>query len=552
MIGVCASEADRPAVQEFFELFKTPWEFYREGGAYEVLLCGDGAEVPTTAPLVILSGASSRPLDPPGAKVSNPASVPILLHCGGGLLPLYGPCCTFQTGEVSLASIATTQGVAAYRAAVPSGGLVRLGYDLFAEVHHVLAMGQPAAQAPVPVLDRHIGVIREAILGSGLPLVEIPPSPCGHPFIACLSHDVDHVGIRNHKGDHTMFGFLLRATAGSAVNWLRGRLTFRQMLTNWVAAASLPLVHLGLVRDFWYQFDRYLEIEQGRRSTYFVIPWPGEAGHAGLGPAPSSRAASYDAATLTPYFDRLRTAGCEIGLHGINAWRDPARGREEAATIAALTGATELGVRMHWLYFDAESPLRLEEAGFSYDSTVGYNEAIGYRAGTSQVYRPFGATSLLELPLHVMDTALFYPSRMNLAPPAARAAVTALIDHSSRSGGVLTVNWHDRSLAPERLWDGFYIELMNNLETRGAWFATASEAVAWFRLRRGTVFEDVDWGPEGVRVTASAGSRPGLPGLLLRVHPPRKPGGHPPAGVPEVPAWIDVPLARDTHVPLPV
>ncbi len=29
MIGVAAAEADRSAVQEFFELFKTPWEFYR-------------------------------------------------------------------------------------------------------------------------------------------------------------------------------------------------------------------------------------------------------------------------------------------------------------------------------------------------------------------------------------------------------------------------------------------------------------------------------------------------------------------------------------------
>ena len=30
----------------------------------------------------------------------------------------------------------------------------------------------------------------------------------------------------------------------------------------------------------------------------------------------------------------------------------------------------------------------LDEAGFEYDSTVGYNDAVGYRAGTSQVFRP--------------------------------------------------------------------------------------------------------------------------------------------------------------------
>ncbi len=75
---------------------------------------------------------------------------------------------------------------------------------------------------------------------------------------------------------------------------------------------------------------------------------------------------------------------------------------------------------MHWLYYDQNSPKKLEEAGATYDSTCGYNDAVGYRAGTTQVHKPLSATHLLELPLHVMDTALFYPSRMELSP--ARAA----------------------------------------------------------------------------------------------------------------------------------
>ena len=41
---------------------------------------------------------------------------------------------------------------------------------------------------------------------------------------------------------------------------------------------------------------------------------------------------------------------------------------------------------MHWLYFGDDSPKTLEAAGFDYDSTCGYNDAVGYRAGTSQVF----------------------------------------------------------------------------------------------------------------------------------------------------------------------
>ena len=38
MLGVVADSAEQHVVQEFFELFKTPWEFYRADRQYEVLL----------------------------------------------------------------------------------------------------------------------------------------------------------------------------------------------------------------------------------------------------------------------------------------------------------------------------------------------------------------------------------------------------------------------------------------------------------------------------------------------------------------------------------
>ena len=47
---------------------------------------------------------------------------------------------------------------------------------------------------------------------------------------------------------------------------------------------------------------------------------------------------------------------------------------------------------------------------------MGYNETVGYRAGTTQAYKPLEASRLLELPLHVMDTALFYPAYLGLSP----------------------------------------------------------------------------------------------------------------------------------------
>jgi len=174
---------------------------------------------------------------------------------------------------------------------------------------------------------------------------------------------------------------------------------------------------------------------------------------------------------------------------------------------------------MHWLYFDSQAPSTLEKAGFSYDSTVGYNEAIGYRAGTAQVFKHPNVDRLLELPLHIMDTALFYPSYMNLSDDEARAAMLPLIENVTRFGGVLTINWHDRSLGPERLWADVYVTLLRDLRARAPWFATALQTVSWFRRRRTASFVRIAHDGNSVRVrTATDPAAADLPALTLRVY----------------------------------
>ena len=92
---------------------------------------------------------------------------------------------------------------------------------------------------------------------------------------------------------------------------------------------------------------------------------------------------------------------------------------------------------------------------------------MGYRAGTTQAYKPLEASRLLELPLHVMDTALFYPAYLGPSPRQARTLLSRMVDNAVQFGGCLTINWHDRSIAPERLWDGCYRDLVQELKSRG-------------------------------------------------------------------------------------
>jgi peptidoglycan/xylan/chitin deacetylase (PgdA/CDA1 family) len=522
MIAVHADEPERTVVAEFFELFKTPWEFFRDGGKADVLICSRAGVPQTDARLVLIYGGEPNPFDKEKGIQPCAQNPNTMLLYKGEKIPVYGSCLAFGHSADAALKNETSGEAAMVKFRVNGQMIVRIGYDLFLEIRHLLTRGQPEANAEIPALEIHIALLRDLILGASIPLVEIPPVPEGFKFIACLTHDVDHVGIRNHKFDHTMFGFLYRATMGSVLDLCRGKKTWRQLGTNWLAALKLPLVHLGLAADFWHQFDRYLEIERGLSSTFFVIPKKGEPGMDARGNRPARRAASYDATGLVGPLKKLQSAGDEIGLHGIDAWRDSAAGRQEHEIISRLTGAAETGVRMHWLFFDERSPAILEAAGFSYDSTVGYNQTVGYRAGTTQVFKPMTTEKLLELPMHVMDTALFYPDYLDLAPAHTEETVRPLVANAVRFGGVLTVNWHDRSVAPERLWDTAYVRLLEQLRSNGACFLTAARTVSWFRKRRAAVFEQA---VGTIKIKTPAGGDARLPGLRVRSFQPDAGGG---------------------------
>jgi hypothetical protein len=125
--------------------------------------------------------------------------------------------------------------------------------------------------------------------------------------------------------------------------------------------------------------------------------------------------------------------------------------------------------------------------------------------------------TLLELPLHVQDGALFYPQNLDLSEADAGKQCGLLIDHARSSGGVLTVLWHDRSHGPERFWGDCYLKLVQTLRSSNAWFATGSQAVDWFRARRRARFVRLD-ARHGSRVRICYEGDPIDPPLILRHH----------------------------------
>jgi len=518
MIGLVASLADMDVAGEFFELFKTPWERAVPGKKYRVILTTDGFIGDLDCEVFLVYGSGEQEIDREAGVVVNHASGPVDIEWGESTFPIYGRAALFEadTGDRILKARGKCLDCWYHK-----GGRVvrRVGYNLFDEIRYLLTEGQPAAQALTPTLELHIALLRYLLIESSIPFLEIPPHPEGHDFICCLTHDVDFFGIRRHKFDRTLAGFIYRASVGTLADLARGRRSLQEAGRNWLAFCSLPFVFLGLAPDFWRPFEDYAKVEDGRRSTFFLIPFKGQAGLAPDGTLNTWRASPYGIGEIHEEVRKASDRGSELAVHGIDAWRDADAGREEMRQLSSLTGKKTAGIRMHWLYFSSDSPRTLEIAGFDYDSTWGYNEAVGYRAGTSQVFRPVGSETLMELPMSIMDSALFSSGRMNLGREKASKLCRRIVANARRFGGTLVINWHERSLAPERLWGGSYRELLGEVgKGDRAWFAKAGDAVEWFRWRRSIRFIQKDLS-DVARVQVSA-PRSVSPGAIIRIHRP--------------------------------
>ena len=439
-------------------------------------------------------------------------------------LPLYGGLRALESekGERCLGSWENGR-IAGIRFTLGRKRVLRLGYDLFREIAFLLETGQHVENAAIPAVEMHVDLVRTWMVEAGVRFLEIPPVPAGSDFFVALTHDIDFIGIRQHKFDHTMFGFLYRATVGAARDYLRGRSGLGRVFKCWRAAASLPFVYLGIAEDFWVPFEWYLEVEKGLNPTYFLIPFKGRCGEKLSVKNAAHRASGYGAADVSDWLPRLKREGCEVGVHGIDAWHSVERGFEERNEVASVAGALPPGIRMHWLVQDGGTPRVLEQAGYQYDSSAGYNDTVGYRNGTLQVFRPAGASSLLELPLHIQDGALFFPGKLNCSEAGAAKLCGEIINNARRFGGVLTLLWHDRSPGPERFWGEFYIELVAKLKATRARFSSGQQTVQWFRQRREVGFEAHAGSESKGRCRLKYSGGPIEPALRLRVYSPTAP-----------------------------
>lgn len=304
-----------------------------------------------------------------------------------------------------------------------------------------------------------------------------PPRWGGARFAVALTHDVDTVVRWTRRGVRTAAGELRRSVLGRR---------YGPALHQARALLGVPLHKLRGTDPCW-QFERILRVERvrGVSSTFFLL-----AGynHRADGASPEA----YE--RLRPHLvELLRAEGAEIGLHGTyTAADDPERLAVEKGRLEELAGPLA-GHRYHYLRVDPHANLEpLAELGFTYDTSLGFADTPGFRAGIAHPFRPWSfereePLPLVEIPLAVMDATLSEERYLGLPTQAAERMLLDLIDWAEENGGGFAVLWHSDRFDPgtSRGWDRLYLRFIDAVHARGGVClsagALAREAAAWLR-----------------------------------------------------------------------
>lgn len=162
----------------------------------------------------------------------------------------------------------------------------------------------------------------------------------------------------------------------------------------------------------------------------------------------------------------LREGGWTIGLHqSFDAWEDASRMQAERARLADAAGVEVAHCRQHWLHFSWERTWAAQEAaGLSFDTTLGFNDRPGFRAGHALRFHPWDFSRdtpmrLAATPMIFMDSHFYDYGGSDRSDIAGR--MKRWLDEVRAVRGEATVNWHNHTITKTYGWGAGYEDLLS-------------------------------------------------------------------------------------------
>ena len=273
--------------------------------------------------------------------------------------------------------------------------------------------------------------------------------PFAKPVSVCLSHDLDQL-----RGDDFW------TQAARIRRFLLPVRHFR--VPNF---AALWHIFFNLLKPRRYFMDDLLamisaEKARGFRSICYVLC--GKRGRFG---------ARTPSRMIGRYLQEI-TPDCDIGIHyNHGTLGDAGSFNRQRRQIKTLAPILPIAGRAHYLQMDSQTSFQFwESQGIQIDESLGYPDAVGYRAGIAGPFRPFdrtkeGETSIISLPLIAMDSAIALRFGTDF-----EIAIDSMVHHLSVVGGTFSLLFHPGMFAnpehPETM--GMYERILEIFQKYGA------------------------------------------------------------------------------------
>lgn len=314
-------------------------------------------------------------------------------------------------------------------------------------------------------------VVDEAYIGKG----GVRPSwRDGKPFAVCLTHDVDVVSQYSFRQSARKHGENIR-------NGL-SMVTKTRSLVGLCMDIGQVIKHANM-QDPLHCYEQWLEVEEkmGARSTFFF--WPGWSSvkkhHASDCAYELTDPLVFDGqkCIVAEMIREIDRRGWEIGLHpSWYSFDNVDEMKRQKGALEDVLGHDVVSVRQHYLHYDIRVTPRVQsEAGLRYDSTLGFNDNVGFRFGTCYPLRLYDLHEetelpIMEMPLIIQDGALLNQKKgMRLDEDTAFQYVEQITEAVEKVGGVLTLLWHLNGVINPPRWN-LYLRSLHYLKQKNAYF----------------------------------------------------------------------------------
>ncbi|MCG8607993.1 hypothetical protein MJD09_23780 [bacterium] len=244
--------------------------------------------------------------------------------------------------------------------------------------------------------------------------------------------------------------------------------------------------------DFWL-FEEIMKVEEqfSFKSTFFFASGNQFSNWGSI----NDVCYDIDSPKFKKVFQNISERGFEIGLHAsYNAYLDGDRFAYEKKRLQQQSETEVKGLRHHFWHTGKRTENTLSShgrAGFEYDSSIAFNDSIGFRRNVALPYYPWSekqqrSLDTLQLPVFCMDGNLFYQP---VSVDEAVRTITEYVATIRRLEGVGVIDWHVRTSYPGNKeyahWGEAYLAVLNYLSNQSdVWVTNLADLERWWRKRK--------------------------------------------------------------------